>query len=78
MRITMMATENSIQFNLQPESDHERKFMEGLSDYKGDVSIHKGVSIHECMGGYIRNWGEKEHIVAITISKEKENVQAHS
>lgn len=69
MKITMMMTEDAIQFNLEPESEHEKDFMKGLSKYKGVVSISNGVSVGMSHGGYLRNYGEEERVTAITIYK---------
>ena len=67
MKWTMMATEKAVQFNLEPESDHERKLLEALSEHNGIATLHKGVNVSECMGGYIRNFGEKSGVLAITV-----------
>ena len=69
MKWTMMATEAAIQFNLEPESDHERKLMDALREYTGEVRIHKGVQVAECMGGYLRNFGEIPRVLAVTICR---------
>lgn len=69
MRITMMATYDLIQFNLTPESEHEKKFLSGLDEYKGDVSLHQGVNISACNAGYLRDFGLSDKTIAITISR---------
>lgn len=69
MKITAFLTEHAIQFNLEPESDHERKFMSMLSDYTGEVKVHRGVNVAACMGGYLRSYGEDSGTVALTIKR---------
>jgi len=69
MKISMYATDNKIQFNLEPENDHEEEFMKMLSSYDGPVDIYTGVSITDCRRGNLRNFGKKDNITAITISK---------
>lgn len=67
MKWTMMATEKAVQFNLEPESDHERKLLDALAEHNGTATLHKGVQVSECMGGYLRNFGEKAGCLAITV-----------
>ena len=71
MRITMMMDADAVQFNLHPESEHEKQFMAGLTKYNGGVSVHPGVNIRECQGGYWREFGsEREDVTAIVIRRE--------
>lgn len=70
MKITAYLTENAIQFNLVPETDHERKFMAMLADYRGEVTVTEAAQIGRCQGGYIRDFGG-ERGAAITISRTK-------
>jgi hypothetical protein len=71
MKFSMFITENSMQVNLTPENDHEKRFMDILNATNGEVRIHKGISISESQGGYIRNYGETERSTAITILNPK-------
>ena len=72
MKVTMFVTETSTQFNLKPETDHEKEYMKLLSQYKGVVSIFNGVDVGTCMGGYLRSYGTDKDITAIIISKPPE------
>lgn len=67
MKWSAFITEGAIQFNLEPENDHEKELLSSLAKYTGEVSVHKGVSIRECRGGYLRNYGGDERHTAITI-----------
>ena len=71
MKFSMFVTENAMQINLTPENDHEKRFMDILKNTDGEVSIHKGVSIAECRGGYLRNFGESDRDTCITITNAK-------
>ncbi len=71
MKFSMFITEDSMQMNLTPENDHEKRFMDILNATNGEVSIHKGVDIGSCQGGYVRNFGERERSTAITILNPK-------
>jgi len=76
MKFTMFVTEEAIQFNLEPESEHEKEFLKMLGRYNGDVSIKQGADIGMSQAGYIRNFGSESKHVAITINKpepKKEN-----
>ncbi len=44
--------------------------MKILRTHGGVATIHAGVSIERCQGGYMRNFGEANDAVAITIHKE--------
>ena len=68
MKWSLMMREDVLQVNLEPENDHERKAIEILSKHTGDVTMHPGVSIEDCRGGYLRNFGENKSL-AITIRK---------
>lgn len=70
MRFTMFVTEETVQFNLHPENDHEKKFLGVLLDYQGPVTLHYGVDISECMGGYLRNFGDRDQVLAVTIKRQ--------
>lgn len=70
MKWSMMLRENVLQVNLEPENDHEREAMKILRTHGGVATIHAGVSIERCQGGYMRNFGEANDAVAITIHKE--------
>lgn len=69
MKFSMFITENKLQLNLTPETDHEKEAMKALEGYTGPAAIHKGVSIGPCHGGYVRNFGEEANTTAITIDK---------
>ena len=69
MKITMYLTEDAMQFNLEPENPHEKDFMKILEKYVGPVEIHRGVNIAESRGQYLRDFGERDNILAITIKK---------
>ena len=72
MRFTMFITEDSVQFNLAPENDHEKKFLGILSEYEGGATIHHGVNVAECRGGYIRDFGRNREVLAVTIRPRSE------
>jgi hypothetical protein len=66
----MFVRGNSMQVNLEPENDHEREAIDLLSAHNGQATIHSGVNIGTCQGGYMRVFGES-NCLAITINKEK-------
>lgn len=72
MKITMMLTGDAMQFNLKPETEHEKEFVKMIVANPGQATIHKGVDIGLCQGGYLRNfsYGESERQLAITITNE--------
>lgn len=70
MRFTMFVTEETVQFNLQPENDHEKKFLGVLLDYQGPVTIRYGVNVSECRGGYLRDFGRDSSVLAVTIKRQ--------
>ena len=72
MRFTMFITEDAVQFNLSPENAHEKKFLGILSEYEGGATIHHGVNVAECRGGYIRDFGRNREILAVTIRPRTE------
>lgn len=72
MKFTMFVTSGAMQFNLEPENQHEKEFLALLDKYKGDVSIKRGVDLAMSQANFIRSYGEKSDIVAITISKPVE------
>jgi hypothetical protein len=69
MKITMFVTEDAIQFNLDPESEHEKSFLGLFDKFNGEVRISRGADLNICQGNYIRNFGYDHKITAITISK---------
>lgn len=77
MKITAYLTQDAIQFNLIPESEHERNFMALLKKYTGEVHVEIGANIGMCRGGYLRDFGRgsldsAEFATAITISRKAE------
>ena len=73
MRFTMFVTEEIAQINLEPESEHEKKFIRIITDYHGGmVSIKLGASISECQGGYLRDFGQDKGNLAIVLKKKTE------
>ncbi len=71
MKITMFVIEDAIQFNLEPESKTERRFLDILDSFEGQVTLKKRVNIGMCQGGYIRAFGESNGI-AIVIREKAE------
>ena len=71
MRFSMFITENAMQINLTPENDHERTFIKMIDGENKIVTIHKGVDIGMCQGGYVRNFGTKSEALAITLKEDK-------
>lgn len=67
MKWSMMVTGRSMQFNLTPENEHEKEVFNTLRKFQGKATIHKGVNINECQGGYIRDFGEESSSIAINI-----------
>jgi hypothetical protein len=68
MKFSMYVVKDAIQFNLSPETDIEKEYLNLLNKYTGQVVISKGVDLALCRGKYIRSFGEsKDHEVAITI-----------
>jgi hypothetical protein len=69
---TVFATSQAIQFNLEPETDHEKKLLDMLKDFKGAVKIHQGVDIGVSRGEFIRQYGEPrvDTQMAITIQRD--------
>ncbi len=70
MKISLFVTSEKMQFNLTPENEHEKDFMELLEKYNGDVSIHTGVEVIETRGEYLRN-ERSPKTVAITVSRKE-------
>ena len=60
-----------MQFNLEPQDDHERELVASLAKYQGTVTLHKGVSVGDCRGGYLRNFGERDNVLAVRIGRER-------
>jgi hypothetical protein len=71
MKVTAFLTKDHLQFNLEPESEHEKEFLALLKNFEGPATIHKGVELYECQGGYIRNYGPQssDNLLAITITR---------
>jgi hypothetical protein len=69
MKWSMMLRENTLQMNLEPENDHERKAIDILREHEGTATLHHGVEIQPCMAGYLRNFGEHNSL-AITIHRD--------
>lgn len=81
MKITMFVTENGMQFNLMPENEHEKRFLKIMDDFKGRVTIHRGIDVGLCQSGFIRNFsfdaqsplsaqGKPFSVLAVTILKD--------
>lgn len=68
MKWSMMLRENTLQMNLEPENDHEREAIDILREHKGAATLHHGVKIQECLGGYLREFAG-DSALAITIHK---------
>jgi hypothetical protein len=66
MKWSLMMRADVMQVNLEPENDHERKIVDMLAAHAGQATIHAGVNVDECRGGYLRNFGENNSL-AITI-----------
>lgn len=71
MKFTMFVTEDVVQFNLTPENDHEKKFLGVLAEYEGSVRLHHGVDVSECKGEYLRVFGERREVLAVTIRRRE-------
>lgn len=69
MKWSLYVTGDALQINLEPEGANEEELTGLLNKYAGSAVVHKGVSIKECVGGYIRSYGEQDKHVAITIRK---------
>lgn len=65
----MFVTSDAIQVNLQPETDIERRYMDMLSKAEGSVKMSQFHDIGRCQGGYIRDFGDGQPGLAITITK---------
>lgn len=72
MKISMFLTSNAMQFNLTPETQHEKDFMALLEKYDGEVSITKGVEVIETRGNYLRNESSPQTVV-ITVRQKAAN-----
>lgn len=68
MRFSIYATKDAMQFNLTPETEHEKEFLRMLNKYKGNVKISAGVDVSLTQGDYLRSFGERGETVAITIN----------
>lgn len=73
MRITIVVTEDSMQFNLTAESEHEKTMMEVMKNYQGPATVHQGADVSGCRGGWVRDFGPKPHITAIHIAKNRQD-----
>ena len=69
MKWSMLLTEDAMQFNLDPEDDHERELIRLLAKYQGPVSIYEGVSVAQCRGGYLRDFGRRDNVFAVKIGR---------
>jgi hypothetical protein len=69
MKISIFVNQDAMQFNLTPETDHEKEFLRMLNKYTGEVTIHSGVDISLNQANYLRSFGERSDAVAITIHK---------
>ena len=56
MRFSLFLVEDAMQFNLEPETEHEKKFIKMISDYTGEKNVYEGADINMCRGGYLRNF----------------------
>ena len=59
-----------MQFNLTPETQHEKDFMKLLEKYDGNIGIHKGVSVIRTQGEYLRCGDSNDVATVITIDKK--------
>ena len=55
MKISLFVTDTAMQFNLTPETEHEKNFMKLLEKYNGEVKINSGIEVIETRGDYLRN-----------------------
>jgi hypothetical protein len=70
MKWSLVMKEGMTQINLTPENDHEREVAKILRESAGPATIHHGVSVDLCQGGYLRQWeGDHDKVIAITIRK---------
>lgn len=67
MKFSMFVTSDAMQVNLEPENEHERKFVAMLNEAKGEVTLHHGAEIARCQGGWMRDFGERQTVLAIQI-----------
>lgn len=70
MKIAAVVTEDALQFNLQHETEAERLMLTVMAKAQGKVTIHEGVEIGMSRGGFVRNFGERQGALTITITKE--------
>jgi hypothetical protein len=63
----MFVCSDAMQVNLEPENDHEKRFVEMLKATSGRVTLHQGVDIAPCRGGWVRDFGESSKTLAIHI-----------
>jgi hypothetical protein len=66
----MMLRDDALQMNLEAENDHERKALDILREHGGKATLHNGVNVQACQGGYLRDFGDNG-CPAITIKQEK-------
>lgn len=67
MNITLFVTQGAIQFNLEPETPHEKEMLKILEKYKGKVEIKKGIDLGMSHAGYIRSFDELRDGIAIVV-----------
>lgn len=72
MRITLFVTPEALQFNLDPQGEHERELLDVIAKYDGQVHIAAGAHIGTCKGHYVRQFSADRTpgILAITIERE--------
>lgn len=69
MKFSMFINQDAMQFNLTPESEHEKEFLLLLKKYSGEVTIHNGIDLSLTQGNYLRSFGDRGEVVAVTIHK---------
>lgn len=69
MKFSIFVNQDAMQFNLMPESEHEKEFLRLLNKYKGEVTIYNGADIVLNQANYLRSFGDRNEAVAITIGK---------
>ena len=69
MKITVMMSPDITQFNLTPESEHEKEMIGVMAKYNGDTYMTQGVQISECRGAYLRDFGPDTRSLAITLRR---------
>lgn len=77
MKFTAYLTADAVQFNLEPETEHEEVFLDFIKQFKGETDIFEGADIQENKSGYLRYFGAESKALAIRVRREVKPSETH-